>query len=134
MSNKIIWINLLPILLYIYQTILIFNSVMTTLWNQKVPQYLKTTLLLHSMSTATILCNFYLEKLRNERNQKTLISFFFAYFCRAGAKTLFLRGRLGARCIPMQSLAFPNIVLFPKILSFKWFGNLFGNSCIEFLF
>ena len=78
---------------------------------------------------------FLFRKLKKSEKPKNFdIFFFFAYFCRAIAKTLFLRGRLGARCFPMQSFAFPNIILFPKILSSKWFGNLFGNSCIKFLF
>ena len=55
-----------------------------------------------------------------------------ACFLSAIAKNLFLQGRLGTRLCPHVVLRFPNISLFPKILSLKSFDISWNISFIKF--
>ena len=55
-----------------------------------------------------------------------------ACFLRSITKNLFLQGRLGTRLCPHVVLRFPNISLFPKILSLKSFGISWNISFIKF--
>lgn len=66
--------------------------------------------------------------LRFEKNTKKLSYLFLRIFWTQLPKICFYKGDWAQGCVPMQFWAFPNVSLFPKILSLKLFGNLWGNQ------